>query len=63
MLSRLVGSGRVFAPALVRTAVYVGIASVGCLLIAYPVAYFAARIARPPPGLLPSALVTSGSPT
>lgn len=57
VLSRLVGSDAIFAPALVRTAVYVAIASVGCLLIAYPVAYFAARIADRRRGLLLAALI------
>jgi spermidine/putrescine transport system permease protein len=32
-----------FRPALVRTVVYVGLASLLCLLVAYPVAYFTAR--------------------
>jgi spermidine/putrescine transport system permease protein len=57
VLSRLVGSDAVFGPALLRTAVYVGLASVLCLLIAYPVAYYAARIAGRRKGLLLAALI------
>ena len=40
----VVGSEGYFGPALVRTAVYVLTASALCLLIAYPVAYYAARM-------------------
>jgi len=38
----IVGSSPFFRPALVRTVVYVAVATVACLLIAYPVAYFTA---------------------
>lgn len=41
----VVGPDAFFRPALVRTVVYVGIASLLCLLIAYPVAYYTARFA------------------
>jgi ABC-type spermidine/putrescine transport system permease subunit I len=41
----IVGSQGFFGPALLRTAVYVAFASVICLLIAYPVAYYTARLA------------------
>ena len=41
----VVGAQPFFRPALVRTVVYVGLASATCLLIAYPVAYFTARFA------------------
>jgi spermidine/putrescine transport system permease protein len=41
----VVGANPFFRPALVRTVVYVGVASVLCLLIGYPVAYYAARFA------------------
>jgi ABC-type spermidine/putrescine transport system permease subunit I len=42
----IVGSQGFFGPALLRTAVFVVSASVICLLIAYPVAYYTARLAR-----------------
>jgi ABC-type spermidine/putrescine transport system permease subunit I len=57
VLTHIVGDQGYFGPALVRTAVYVGIASVLCLLIAYPVAYFAARIVTRGRGLLLAALI------
>ena len=44
-------------PALVRTVVYVGSASVLCLLIAYPVAYYTARFAGRWKGVLLAALI------
>lgn len=46
-LSRVVGPDGYFAPALLRTAVYVVSASVLSLTIAYPVAYYTARLAGP----------------
>ncbi len=46
-----------FRPALVRTVVYVTVASLLCLLIAYPVAYFTARLAGRWKGLLLAALI------
>ncbi len=45
VLSHIFGDDNYFAPALVRTAVYVLSASLLCLLIAYPVAYYVARFA------------------
>lgn len=57
VLTRLAGEDGFFGPAIVRTAVYVGTASVLCLLIAYPVAYYAARIADRRRGLLLAALI------
>ncbi len=57
VLSHIVGDDGFFGPALVRTALYVGIASTLCLLIAYPVAYYAARIATRRKGLLLAALI------
>ena len=53
----IVGPDPFFLPALVRTAVYVGIASFLCLLVAYPVAYFTARFAGRWKGLLLAALI------
>jgi spermidine/putrescine transport system permease protein len=41
----VVGPQPFFRAALVRTVVYVGLASLLCLLVAYPVAYFTARFA------------------
>ena len=45
VLDRIVGEGGYFGPALVRTVVYVVLASGLCVLIAYPVAYYTARYA------------------
>jgi ABC-type spermidine/putrescine transport system permease subunit I len=53
----IVGADAFFRPALVRTVVYVGLASVLCLLIAYPVAYYTARFAGRWKGLLLAALI------
>ena len=53
----IVGPDAFFRPALVRTVVYVGVASLLCLLIAYPVAYFTARFAGRWKGLLLAALI------
>ena len=44
MFDHIVGPDGFFGPALLRTAVYVLLASVLCLLIAYPVAYYTARL-------------------
>ncbi|HQR26255.1 MAG TPA: ABC transporter permease [Nocardioides sp.] len=57
VLEHIVGEQGYFGPALVRTAVYVGVASVLCLLIAYPVAYFTARVVTRGRGLLLAALI------
>lgn len=57
VLTRLVGEDAIFQPAIVRTAVYVGVASALCLLIAYPVAYYSARIVVRRKGLLLAALI------
>jgi ABC-type spermidine/putrescine transport system permease subunit I len=40
---RLVGPQNFYLPAVIRTAVYIAIAVVACLVIAFPVAYFTAR--------------------
>ena len=53
----IVGPDAFFRPALVRTVVYVGLASVLCLLIAYPVAYYTARFAGRWKGVLLAALI------
>jgi ABC-type spermidine/putrescine transport system permease subunit I len=57
VLDHIVGADAFFRPALVRTVVYVGVASVLCLLIAYPVAYYTARFAGRWKGLLLAALI------
>jgi ABC-type spermidine/putrescine transport system permease subunit I len=57
VMQHIVGSEGYFGPALLRTAVYVFIASVLCLLIAYPVAYYTARFAGPRKGLLLALLI------
>jgi len=53
----IVGPDAFFRPALVRTVVYVGVSSLLCLLIAYPVAYYTARFAGRWKGLLLAALI------
>jgi spermidine/putrescine transport system permease protein len=53
----IVGSSPFFRPALVRTVVYVTVATVACLLIAYPVAYFTARFSGRWKGPLLAALI------
>ena len=45
VFTHLIGPDGFYGPPFVRTAIYVGVASVLCLLIAYPVAYFTARLA------------------
>jgi len=53
----IVGSQGYFGPALLRTAIFVASASVICLLIAYPVAYYTARLARHHRNLLLALLI------
>ena len=57
VLSRIVGSQGIFGPALVRTAVYVLLAGLICLLIAFPVAYYVARLSGRRRGLLLALLI------
>jgi ABC-type spermidine/putrescine transport system permease subunit I len=57
VLRHIVGPENFFGPALLRTAVYVLLASCLCLLVAYPVAYFTARFAGRYRGLLLAALI------
>ena len=45
VLTHIVGKNGIFGPALLRTAVYVLTASVLCLVIAFPIAYYVARLA------------------
>jgi len=44
VLTHIVGDDGIFGPALLRTAVYVLTASVLCLVIAFPIAYYVARL-------------------
>jgi ABC-type spermidine/putrescine transport system permease subunit I len=53
----IAGADAFFRPALVRTVVYVGLASLLCLLMAYPVAYYTARFAGRWKGVLLFALI------
>jgi ABC-type spermidine/putrescine transport system permease subunit I len=57
VFSHVVGADGYFGPALLRTAVYVLTASTLCLLIAYPVAFYAARLAGRHRGLLLALLI------
>ncbi|MGH3510605.1 MAG: ABC transporter permease, partial [Nocardioidaceae bacterium] len=57
VLSHIVGAEGYFGPALLRTFVYVVAASLLCLVIAYPVAYYTARFATRWKGLLLAALI------
>lgn len=57
VLTHIVGANGVFGPALLRTAVYVVLASVLCLLIAFPVAYYTARLSGRWAGALLAALI------
>jgi ABC-type spermidine/putrescine transport system permease subunit I len=57
VFSHVVGADGYFGPALLRTALYVLTASTLCLLIAYPVAYYAARLAGRHRGLVLGLLI------
>ena len=57
VLGHIVGPDGFFGPALVRTAVYVALASGVCLLVAYPVAYYTARFAGRYRGVLLALLI------
>ncbi|HEY2298834.1 MAG TPA: hypothetical protein VGH43_13960, partial [Jatrophihabitans sp.] len=57
VLDRIVGSNAVFGPALLRTLVYVLVASALCLTIAFPVAYFVARLTTRRKGLILALLI------
>jgi ABC-type spermidine/putrescine transport system permease subunit I len=56
VLSRI-APGDVYFPAIARTVVYVGVASILCLAIAFPVAYYVSRLAVSHKGLLLSLLI------
>ena len=57
VLTHIVGADGVFGPALLRTAVFVVAASSLCLLIAFPVAYYVARLSGKRKGLLLALLI------
>lgn len=57
VLSRIVGPQGVFGPALLRTAIYVVSAGLLCLVIAFPVAYYVARLSGRWKGLLLTLLI------
>lgn len=57
VMGRIFGTDAYFRPAMVRTIVYVAVASLLCLLVAYPVAYFTARFAGRWRGPLLAALI------
>jgi ABC-type spermidine/putrescine transport system permease subunit I len=57
VLTHIVGPNSIFGPALLRTAVFVLTASALCLLIAFPVAYYVARLAGRRKGLLLTLLI------
>jgi spermidine/putrescine transport system permease protein len=46
VLHQIVGKGAFLGPPFVRTFVYVGFASLTCIVVSYPVAYYAARYAN-----------------
>jgi ABC-type spermidine/putrescine transport system permease subunit I len=57
VLGHIVGPDGFFGPAMLRTVVYVLVASVLCLLIAFPIAYYVARLAGRWRGLLLALLI------
>lgn len=57
VLTHIVGENGVFGPALLRTAVYVTVAGLLCLFIAFPVAYYTARLSGRWKGLLLALLI------
>ncbi|MEO6510354.1 MAG: ABC transporter permease [Nocardioides sp.] len=57
VLSHIVGSDGFFGPALLRTAIYVSVASVLCLVISFPIAYYVARLSGRWKGLLLTLLI------
>jgi spermidine/putrescine transport system permease protein len=56
VISRI-GPGGVYLSALLRTVLYVGVASILCLAIAFPVAYYVSRLAGSRKGLLIALLI------
>jgi ABC-type spermidine/putrescine transport system permease subunit I len=57
VLDHIVGAGGIFGPALLRTAFYVSLASGLCVAIAFPVAYYVARLAGRRRGVILALLI------
>ena len=57
VLEHIVGANDIFGPALLRTLVYVLLASMLCVAIAFPVAYYVARLAGRRRGLILGLLI------
>ncbi len=57
VFSHIAGANGIFGPALLRTVVFVTIASTLCLVVAYPVAYYVARLAGRRKGILLALLI------
>ena len=57
VLTHIVGENGVYGPAILRTFIYVFVASCLCLLIAFPVAYYVARLSGKRKGLLLALLI------
>jgi ABC-type spermidine/putrescine transport system permease subunit I len=57
VLTHIVGANGVFGPAIVRTFLFVLVASCLCLLVAFPVAYYVARLSGKRKGLLLALLI------
>ncbi len=57
VFSHIFGADGFFGPAIWRTLVFVVVASVGCLLISYPVAYYVARFGGRRKGLILALLI------
>jgi ABC-type spermidine/putrescine transport system permease subunit I len=57
VIEHIFGERGYFGPALLRTALYVGVASLLCLVIAYPVAYYTARCSGRWKGILLTVLI------
>jgi spermidine/putrescine transport system permease protein len=57
VLDHIVGANDIFGPALLRTLVYVVLASAICLAVAFPVAYYVARLAGRRRGLILALLI------
>jgi ABC-type spermidine/putrescine transport system permease subunit I len=57
VLTHIVGENGVYGPAILRTFIYVVVASCLCLLIAFPVSYYVARLSGKRKGLLLALLI------
>ena len=61
VLTHIVGTNGVFGPAILRTFLFVFVASCLCLLVAFPVAYYVARLSGKRKGLLLALLMLAVS--